>query len=66
MAAHGVRLAKIAALCDVDQSTAYRWREGRSQIPDEKKFKLAEFFGVSVPYLMRWETADHDPTPAAA
>lgn len=58
---HGKRLAHIAAHCDVDQSTVYRWRKGETAIPDEQKLRLAEYFDVSVPYLMGW-----DETKAAA
>lgn len=59
----GKRLAHVAAHCDVDQSTVYRWREGKTAIPDTQKHVLAEYFGVSIPYLMGW---DDEPTRAAA
>lgn len=53
------RLSVIAAHCDVDQSTVHRWREGKSAIPDTQKLRLADFFGVSVSFLMGWDGA-HD------
>jgi transcriptional regulator with XRE-family HTH domain len=58
------RLVHVAAYCDVDQSTAYRWQHGLSPIPDPQKERLAEFFGVSRAYLMGWDE-DHEPAPAA-
>jgi transcriptional regulator with XRE-family HTH domain len=64
----GTRLVHVAAHCDVDQSTAWRWQQGLSPIPDEQKGRLAEFFGVTRAYLMGWdEDRTDDPTaPAAA
>lgn len=58
----GLRLSHVAAHCDVDQSTVWRWRAGQTQIPDEQKFRLAHLFEVSVAYLMGWDqgaTSDH-------
>lgn len=60
----GKRLAVIAAHCDVDQSTVYRWREGQTAIPDEQKLRLADFFNVTVAYLMGW--AEQVPTAVSA
>lgn len=54
IADRGVKLSVLAAHCDVDQSTIWRWRGGHSPIPDEQKFVLAAYFDVSVPYLMGW------------
>lgn len=51
----GRRLVHVAAHCDVDQSTVYRWREGLTAIPDDQKLRLAAYFEVSVPYLMGWD-----------
>lgn len=62
MEAGAIRANKVAAHCDVDQSTVWRWRTGRAAIPDEQKLRLAEFFGVTVPYLMAWD----EPTEKAA
>lgn len=54
----GTKLAQLAAHCDVDQSTVYRWRTAQTPIPDEQKFRLARFFDVSVPFLMGWDSGD--------
>lgn len=59
----GAKLSGVAAHCDVDQSTLYRWRTGASPIPDTAKVVLAQYFGVTVAYLMGW---DDEPTEAAA
>lgn len=56
-----VRMAKLAAHCDVDQSTVYRWRERLGPIPDDQKENIAVFFGITVADLMCW-----DRTPEAA
>jgi transcriptional regulator with XRE-family HTH domain len=53
----GLKLIDIAALCRVDQSTASRWRDGI--IPRQHVAKIAEFLGVSVPYLDGW--IDREP-----
>jgi transcriptional regulator with XRE-family HTH domain len=52
--AGGLKRYHLAAEVDVDQSTIYRWERGGT-IPDEVKLRLADFFGVSPAYLMRWE-----------
>jgi len=49
------KASQLAAFCDVDQATLYRWRKRQTQIPDPQKERLAAFFGVSVPYLMGWD-----------
>lgn len=48
-----LKLYDIAAYLRVDTSTVSRWEKGGS-IPDDAKLRLAEFFGVTVAYLMRW------------
>ena len=49
------RLVHVAAHCDVDQSTVYRWKTGETAIPDTQKIVLAKYFEVSVSYLMGWD-----------
>jgi hypothetical protein len=62
----GVKDVKLAAHCDVDQSTVYRWRLCFSPIPDEKKVLIAQFLRVSVPEVMGWDCdGAHDEVPAA-
>ena len=39
----------------VDPHTIYRWENGRLGMKDARKAQLAEHFGVSIAYLMRWE-----------
>jgi hypothetical protein len=57
-----LRLVDVAALCRVDQSTAYRW--GQGVIPRQHVIEIAELLGVSVPYLDGW--VDCDPGDQAA
>ena len=53
----GLRLSQVAGPLVVDQSTVYRWEQG-ANIPDDKKFALAELLGVDVPYLMGWASEE--------
>jgi hypothetical protein len=46
------RLVDVAALCRVDQSTAWRWQSG--VIPQKHLPAIAHLLGVSVPYLAGW------------
>lgn len=45
----------VASRLRVTERTVYRWERGESAIPDRHKLALAELFGVSVAWLMRWE-----------
>lgn len=53
---HKLRLVEVASLVDKDQSAVWRYENGRGQIPDEVKRKLATHYGVTVEYLMGWDT----------
>lgn len=55
MAEHGVKDATLADKLSVTTLTVWRWRAGRSSIPDKQKLALAEHFGVSVTHLMGWD-----------
>lgn len=48
-------LAELGEQIGVDASTISRWELQVSGIPDPRKQQLAEFFAVSVPYLMAWD-----------
>lgn len=54
--ARGLRRLDIAYLCRVEPITVQRWE--KKVIPFEQLPVLAEFFGVSVPYLAGW-TDEH-------
>lgn len=43
----------MAGALKVDQSTVWRW-EKTGRVPDDRKFQLAEMYGVTVSYLMGW------------
>lgn len=45
----------ISAALRVDPSTVYRWEEGKSSIPDDKKLELADLLGSSVAQMMGWD-----------
>jgi transcriptional regulator with XRE-family HTH domain len=49
LAARGLRLIDVAALCRVDQSTAWRWQQ--NYIPQQHLPAIARLLGVSIPYL---------------
>jgi transcriptional regulator with XRE-family HTH domain len=55
----GLSGGHLAAQIGVDPSTISRWETHISGIPDWRKQQVAEFFGVSVPYLMGWSDG-HD------
>ena len=46
---------ELADLIDVHYRTLQNWENGESQIKPDKAEKLADFFGVSVPYLLGYE-----------
>jgi transcriptional regulator with XRE-family HTH domain len=56
--ARGLRTYHLAARYDVDPTTIYRWEQGRSDVPDAIKLALAEFYDVTVAYLMGWPEPD--------
>lgn len=53
-------LAAVAATIGVDESTVSRWETGKQGVPDHRKVQLADFFGVSVAYLMGWSDGNGD------
>ena len=55
IARDGVKLSVLAAHCDVDQSTLWRWRTGETDMRAGQIRRIAEFFHVSPAYLMRWD-----------
>lgn len=55
----------LAALVDVGEPTVYRWERGDQVIPTLKAKKLADYFGVTVGYLLGYED-EPEPTRVAA
>jgi hypothetical protein len=67
MAARDVRPAEVAVAIDRDTAMVGRYVRGDSEIPDDIKKKLAEFFEVSRAYLMGWDDDAHvEPEVQAA
>jgi transcriptional regulator with XRE-family HTH domain len=48
----------VASAMGVGERTVVRWERGMNQIPDEQKLALAEFFEVSVSFLMGWDSRE--------
>lgn len=59
--ASGLRRVDIAAHVGKDTTTLYRWEKGTQPIPDDDKQVLAELFGVSVAWMMGWESVPGGP-----
>lgn len=61
---------ELAKILGISKRTLAYWEKGESQIKTEKAEKLADFFGVTVPYLLGFieergyseETVDYDDT----
>lgn len=53
--AAGLKRAELAAQIGVDRTTLRAWERGHAPIPDELLDPLADYFGCSVLWLMRWE-----------
>lgn len=53
----GLKQGELANFLGVAQSTLSGWENGKFEIDDKNKIKLADFFGVSVDYLLGRETS---------
>ena len=58
--AKGVKDATVAKETGIGQSTFTDWKVGRSVPKQEKLKKIADYFGVSVEYLLTGEEADKE------
>ena len=60
---YGVSAYKVSKATGVTQSTLSDWKRGRSTPKSENMKKLADYFGVSIDYLMTGneETSDKEP-----
>ena len=54
----GLTQKKLADIAEVSKRTLIYWENGESQIKTDKAEKLADFFGVSVGYLLGYATVD--------
>ena len=55
---HGVSDYAVAKACGIGQSTFTDWKNGRSTPKADKLKKIADYFGVSLEYLMGEEEPD--------
>lgn len=53
-----VKVAEVVAATGIAQSTFSDWKSGRSKPKQPKMQKIADYFGVTVDYLMTGETQD--------
>ena len=51
---------ELAEETDIPYRTLQRWENGESQIKPEKAEKLADYFGVSIPYLLGYDDNDFE------
>lgn len=63
---HGVSAYKVAKETGVTQSTLSDWKRGRSTPKTENMKKLADYFGVSIDFLMTGKEKDAEPQPITA
>ncbi|HEX3038197.1 MAG TPA: helix-turn-helix transcriptional regulator [Oscillospiraceae bacterium] len=61
---HGVTPYQVHKATGVAQSSLSDWKNGKSKPKFEKMVKIAEYFGVSVSYLMTGKNPDQKETPA--
>ena len=54
----GVKDADVARETDITKSTFTDWKNGRSVPGSEKMKKIAEYFGVTVDYILTGEKPD--------
>ncbi len=51
---------ELAEETDIPYRTLQRWEKGENNIKPEKTKKLADYFGVSVPYLLGYDDNDFE------
>ena len=51
---------ELADIAEVSKRTLIYWEDGTSNIKPEKAKKLADYFGVSVPYLLGYDDNDFE------
>lgn len=57
--------SKVALECDISKSAVSTWKSGRSNPQTEQLKKIADYFNVSVDYLLTGEEAEQKNKPSA-
>lgn len=67
LASHGVKTSEVCAATGIAQSTFSDWKNGRSTPKIEKLRKIADYFGVTVEYLITGDDpGEYYTNPATA
>lgn len=51
---------ELADIAEVSKRTIQNWEKGENNIKPEKAKKLADYFGVSIPYLLGYDDNDFE------
>jgi transcriptional regulator with XRE-family HTH domain len=54
----GLTQQQLAVFLDIDQTTISNWERGKGKPDNTNQFKLADFFGVSLDFLMGRDLPD--------
>ena len=57
---HGVRTAQVARATGIDKATFSYWKKGKYTPKADKLQKIADYFGVTIAYLMGWDEEQVD------
>lgn len=60
---HGVRASEVAKVTGIPPSTFSDWKKGKSKPKQEKLQKIADYFSVTIEYLMTGEESGQLTTP---
>ena len=57
----GVTMNYVAKQCGIASSSMSDWKSGRSELKTDKLKSIADFFGVTLDYLVTGKETDHEP-----
>jgi transcriptional regulator with XRE-family HTH domain len=61
---HGMTPYQVYKATGVAQSSLSDWKNGKSKPKFEKMMKIADYFGISISYLMTGKEPEQNETPA--